>query len=346
MIKAWVFEFVPEITDAPGASPIPDYVNSYVDLWARDEALGFEGVFFSEHHYGGSFSSSPHLLIAAAAMRTKTMRLGVMGVVTAYYAPVRLLEEIGLLDQLTRGRLEIGLSVGVPQELAWLGISMDEAREINEEFMDILDSALSGGKIDHAGKRFAYKDVRVLPPIVQRPRPPVWTTIVSESSARKAAQRGSKISTGFHHRDKVKSIFDAWREEAARAGFPNGPDGLALRRRIVVAQSRNEALDLSQQVAERYKQFTVNDSRMKLSAVPDDTSGKGEGKGGFSLSEDEFIAGTPEEVAENIIAQCRHVGAQHFLAVMHWGAEFDEVKDAHELFGAKVIPLLAKAKLT
>lgn len=341
MVKAWVFEFVPEKTDADGASAGPDYFHRYIDLWARDEALGFEGVFFSEHHYGGSFSSSPHLLVAATAMRTERIRLGVMGVVTAYYTPIRLLEEIGLLDQLTRGRLEIGLSVGVPQELARLNISMDEARAVNEEFMDILDKALPAAKIDHESARFAYRDVRVLPPVAQRPRPAVWTTIVSESSARKAAQRGYKISTGFHDRNKVKSIFDAYREEAQRAGHASGPDTLALRRRVVVAQSTAQALELSAAVADRYAKFTVNDSRMKLAAVPDDTSGKG----GFSLSEDEFIAGTPKDVADNIIAQCRHVGAEHFLAVMHWGAEFEEVRQAHEMFGAEVLPILKQAQI-
>ena len=56
----------------------------YLDLWARDEALGFEGIFFSEHHFGGSFGASPNLLIAAMASRTRTLRLGVMGVVLPY----------------------------------------------------------------------------------------------------------------------------------------------------------------------------------------------------------------------------------------------------------------------
>jgi len=61
----------------------------YLDLWVRDEALGFEGIFFSEHHFGRSYSASPNLLIAALASRTKKLRLGVMGVVLPYYHPAR-----------------------------------------------------------------------------------------------------------------------------------------------------------------------------------------------------------------------------------------------------------------
>src|SRR5262249_57739578 len=110
MIKPWVFEFLPEM-GVPGVEPDPRDVTSlfarYLDLWVRDEALGFEGIFFSEHHFGGSFSASPNLLIASVAARTRKLRLGVMGVVVPYYHPARVIEEMGLLDYLTSGRLAL-----------------------------------------------------------------------------------------------------------------------------------------------------------------------------------------------------------------------------------------------
>jgi hypothetical protein len=65
--------------------------------------------------------------------------------------------------------------------------------------------------------------------------------------------------------------------------------------------------------------------------------------GGFTLSDDEFITGTPKDVAQNIIEQCRTVGAGHFLTVLNWSAPVDEVAQAHELFGREAIPLLRKA---
>ena len=76
---------------------------------------------------------------------------------------------------------------------------------------------------------------------------------------------------------------------------------------------------MSLSVAERYLHFVSQDSRFKSAPVPD-APGQG---GGFSVSDDEFIAGTPETVAERIIDQCRRVGAGHFLAVLHWGAGID-----------------------
>jgi alkanesulfonate monooxygenase SsuD/methylene tetrahydromethanopterin reductase-like flavin-dependent oxidoreductase (luciferase family) len=109
-----------------------------------------------------------------------------------------------------------------------------------------------------------------------------------------------------------------------------------------VAESETAASELSHSAAERYKSFVANDSRIKFSHVPDAPS---KGGGGFSISDDEFIAGTPDQVAEKIIDQCRISGARNFLSVLHWGAGLEEVKSAHGLFGQKVIPILKKANL-
>ena len=176
MLRTWVFEFLPELSDQSAAgssqSVSPDYIGQYLSLWVRDETLGFDGIFFSEHHFGGSLSSSPNLLIAATAARTKTIRLGVMGVVVPYYTAARVIEEIGLLDHLSGGRLEIGTAVGVPQELAKLGLSMDKARELYNEIMEIVDATLETGIANYQGKYFKYDNVRLLPRPVQTFHPP------------------------------------------------------------------------------------------------------------------------------------------------------------------------------
>src|SRR5215813_3957143 len=92
VIKPWLFEFLPEL-GGPSVEPDPRDVAAlfarYLDLWVRDEALGFEGIFFSEHSFGRSYSASPYLLIAALASRTRKLRLGVMGVVLPRYHPAR-----------------------------------------------------------------------------------------------------------------------------------------------------------------------------------------------------------------------------------------------------------------
>jgi alkanesulfonate monooxygenase SsuD/methylene tetrahydromethanopterin reductase-like flavin-dependent oxidoreductase (luciferase family) len=343
MIKPWVFEFFPELGDEthdPAPGEAADYAARYLDLWARDEALGFEGIFFSEHHFGGSFSASPNLLIAAVAQRTRTLRLGVMGVVLPYYHPARVVEEIGLLDLLTGGRLEIGTAVGVPQELARLNMTMEEARERTDEIMAVIDAALAQRVVSHQGKYFAVSNLRLLPRPIQRPSPPRWTAVVSVDSARRAARRGLKISTGFNATETIKTIFDAYRAEAAAAGFAAGPDCLALRRRITVAETTTDARVYADAVSQRLTRFVSADPRLKANVPDAAPSG-----GGFTISDDEFISGTPADAAAQIIDQCRAVGAGHFLAVLHWGAPIDEVAHAHALFGGTAVPLLRQASV-
>jgi alkanesulfonate monooxygenase SsuD/methylene tetrahydromethanopterin reductase-like flavin-dependent oxidoreductase (luciferase family) len=338
MIKPWLFEFFPEL-GGPGVDPDPADVAAhfarYLDLWVRDEALGFEGIFFSEHHFGRSFSASPNLLIAALAMRTTTLRLGVMGVVLPYYHPARVVEEIGMLDHLTGGRLEIGTAIGVPQELARMNMTMAEARERNDEIVAVLDAALASRVISHHGKHFPFSDLRLLPRTLQQPSPPRWTTVVSEESARRAARRRVKISTGFNSTQTVERIFDGYRQEAEAAGYHAGPECFALRRRVTVAPTAAEARLYAQAVADRLKSYVAEDDRVSTN-VPDAPAPSG----GFTLSDDEFITGTPKDVAQTIVEQCRAVGAGHFLAVLNWSAPFDEVAQAHELFGREAIPVL------
>jgi alkanesulfonate monooxygenase SsuD/methylene tetrahydromethanopterin reductase-like flavin-dependent oxidoreductase (luciferase family) len=127
---------------------------------ASRRSLDFEGIFFSEHHFGLGFSPSPNLLIAHMAAVTKTLRLGVMGIVLPYYQPWRVVEEIGMLDHLTGGRLEIGT---IPQEMAQINLGVEEANERNAEIIEILDKALLNPVITHHGKHWNIDGLRIAP---------------------------------------------------------------------------------------------------------------------------------------------------------------------------------------
>ncbi len=97
MIKSWIFEFFPaphQLNEKFDPAASQRYFNTYLDLWASAEPAGFDGIFFSEHHFGAAYSPSPNLLISNVALRTKKFRLGVMGVVPPYHSPWQLVEEI------------------------------------------------------------------------------------------------------------------------------------------------------------------------------------------------------------------------------------------------------------
>jgi len=343
MIKPWIFEFLYALAEQ-GADAAPQAPTAVFDkgvaLWKRLDELGFEGIFFSEHHFGLSYSPSPNILIAAIARSTTRLRLGTMGVVLPLYQPWRVLEEIGMLDHLTGGRLEIGCASGVPQELIQTGIGPEENRARFDETLQILDAWLAEPVISHHGRYYNFDNLRVVPRPLQQPSPPKWTTVVSTASATKSAARGSKICTAFESVDRIKEIFDAYRAEADRIGFACGPEHLAIRRNISIAMSEAEAQERSQMAREVAAKVLAGDPRVQSSSLLDAPK-RG---AGFSVHADEFIAGTPAQVAEQIIAQCRASGAGHILAIL--GRAVDEYRiRAAELFAEQVIPVLRRAEI-
>lgn len=342
MIKSWIFEFfaAPEEL-AQRFDPVASqrYFDAYLDLWASAEPVGFDGIFFSEHHFGASYSPSPNLLIAHVALRTTKIRLGVLGMVAPYHSPWQLAEEIGMLDHLTAGRLEIGTAAGIPNEMAQIGLGVDEARARYDEAVEIIDKALLEPVISHHGKFWSFDNLRLTPRTIQQPHPPKWATVVSVSSARKAARRGAKISTAFHPQSKVIEIFDAYRDEAYKVGRKVGPDDLCIRRQVVM-------LDDAKEVAKRreaFRAFIKFDPRVDLPgrpAVLDSPSAHS-----FSIGEEEFIVGSPAAVAEQIIGQCRSAGAGHFAALFDRLASPAQLMNYYREFGAVTIPLLHSATI-
>jgi alkanesulfonate monooxygenase SsuD/methylene tetrahydromethanopterin reductase-like flavin-dependent oxidoreductase (luciferase family) len=345
MIKPWIFEFL----YAPGGTSevvAPEAARAVFDAgvahWRHIDSLGFEGIFFSEHHFGLSYSPSPNLLIAAIARSTERLRLGTMGMVLPLYQPWRVLEEIGMLDHLTGGRLEIGCASGVPQELIQIGIAAEENRERFNEALDILDAWLAKPVISHHGRYWNFDNLRIVPRPMQQPSPPKWTTVVSTASAAKSARRGSKICTAFESVARIKEIFDAYRNEADRTGVAHGPEQLAIRRNISVARSEEEAREASSIAMDVTSTLLAADPRVG-SLTPSLLDAPKAGAG-FSVHADEFIAGTPAQVAEQIIEQCRACGAGHILAIL--GRAVDQHRaGAVKLFGEDVIPILRRAQM-
>lgn len=352
MIKPWIFEFfrapvepgmlIPQPRAGVTPSEAFEHFGVYLDRWKRAEGLGYEGIFFSEHHFGPGYSPSPNLLIAALAPLTKTLRLGVMGVVLPYYQPWRVIEEIGMLDHLTHGRLEVGTASGIPPEMAQVGLGVAEANERNVEAQGLLDWALThpGEPITHHGKYWNFDNLTLVPRPLQTP-PNRWTTVVSEGSARRAAQRGTRICTGFSSIEQVGRVFGGFREEADKAGLAIDADWLGLRRVVTIGEDGNAARDLAAKVEDQVRTvFLKLDDKVNHGPVPDAPQ---KAHGGPPLSRDEYIAGNPQEVADQIIMQCETVGAGHFMAMMDGHGSLENNGRAFELFSEQVVPRLRKA---
>lgn len=345
MIKPWIFEFMQAPAPSEGRSlsgAVNAAYNEGIAFWLEAERLGFEGIFFSEHHFALSLSPSPNLLIAAIARQTTRLRLGTMGIVVPFYTPWRIVEELTMLDHLTNGRLEIGFAAGVPQELQRIGFGMEEGRERFNEALDIIDAALVNPVINHSGKHWKLENLSLLPGVFLQSSPPKWTTVVSTTSAQKSAQRRSKICTGFESVARISEIFDAYRDECYRLGSPASPDQLAIRRNISISRDAAAARDEARAAKAATLKAVAGDPRViDRSSSTLDAPRAG---AGFSLHDDDYIAGTPAQVGEQIIDQCRRSGAGHVLAMLG-RSESSLRQDAIALFGEEVIPQLRRAQI-
>ena len=342
MIKSWLFEFFHQPTNVESRSDpiaVHEHFRWYVDLWTRADARAFEGIFFSEHHFGAAYSPSPNLLISHVAARTHRLRLGVLGSVAPYATPWRIVEEIAMLDHLTDGRLEIGVVSGIPPELAVVGIAADDAAARHAEVIEVLDAALKQPMVTHHGSHWNFDDLEILPRCLQQPSPPLWTAVRSGASAEKAGQRGWKACGGFLSAKEIAVVFDSYRLGAEQAGHPHGPEQIAVRRMVTFVDKPAEQRDALHR-AKRALLDVLHASAGPLppwAALldrPDESIA--------ALSDEEFVSGTPQQVAAQLIEQCQVIGAGHLLVAFS-ERDYDRLEQSHELFSSEVAPLLSAA---
>jgi len=172
-----------------GESSPGQVIASRLDFAVAAEAAGIGHYHVTEHHGTPlSVCPSPALFLAALSQRTTTMRMGALVHVLPAYEPLRLAEEIATLDQLTHGRLDVGVGSGVsPYELAYFGIEAAEARDRYTETLTAVTAALATGRLTHRGVLLRDYDVELSVGPVQRPHPPLWYASSNTRSAEWAA---------------------------------------------------------------------------------------------------------------------------------------------------------------
>lgn len=355
MIKPWIFEFFTsfERTDPSNFDPqrcAEDYA-WYLQRWLDAERAGFEGIFFSEHHFViGRYSPSPNLLIATVAARTQRLRLGTMGNVVPFYEPWRLAEEYSMLDHLSGGRLEIGYSSGIgPKEFRPIGIPAEQIRPRFSEALDVIDAALSQPVFSHQGTFWKFDRLSISPRPLQQPLPPRWLTGLSPATATLAAERGYRFCTGFIGVTQVQAVFEAYREAVRSRGGEATPEHLGLRRQVLIGDDDAETREVAAVATRKMRAQMAGPPPTELhkagathgAVAPDAPEVK---QGGPLISDEEAIAGSPSAVAEQIIDQCRRTGAGHLLAYPFGVLTRAQVARSYELWH-EVIPVLRRANL-
>jgi alkanesulfonate monooxygenase SsuD/methylene tetrahydromethanopterin reductase-like flavin-dependent oxidoreductase (luciferase family) len=210
------------------------------------DELGFDWISVSEHHYApGLMTPNPIVMAAAASQRTKNVRIAVLGPLMPLTNPVRVAEEIAMLDSISGGRAVVLPLRGTPNEhLTYTvdGKASPVTREITQEGTLLMMKAWREEKpFSWRGTHFSFEHVSVWPRVLQQPHPPVFFSGNSEESLSFAAANRLNLAIGFAPAPQVAKHVNLYKEKAAAAGWTPTNENVLFRARALVAPDDEQA---------------------------------------------------------------------------------------------------------
>jgi len=312
--------------------PIHKTYDSRLALIVRYDQAGFHGFHLTEHHFTPlGLAPSPHVFLAAAARLTSRIRLIPLVLVLPLHNPLRVAEEISMLDHLSHGRYEFATGRGIsPYELAFYGVSHLESPHIHREGLEVVMAALTRDTVDYQGHYFRYFNVPIELRPLQSPHPPMWYATSSTQGAEWAAAHGYNMAF-LQSAERVRLLTDrfrrTWEKREAAAPLPK----LGLARHIFVGQTDGEAVERGNfGFAGWYEKFAHLWARNDPRPAPRDDGGRRAAS---------LIAGTPDTVAAEIARQVDESGTNYFITRFAYGdLSHEDSMRSLELFISEVAP--------
>lgn len=334
-MKFGVFDHI----DANGMPLAEQYAQrlAFVELY---ETLGFHCYHLAEHHATRlGMASSSSVFLSAVAQRTRTLKFGPLVYLLPLYHPLRLLEEIGMLDQLGGGRLQLGVGPGGQvAEHSRFGLAAEDVRPMFDEAFEVLVKGLTSETLEHEGRYYKIPPTPMLIKPIQQPHPPLWYgTSAPERGAWAAKYRINLVS--LLPNSRTRQIADALKEAWANTGQPEGERPfVGLSRLPIIADSDAEARQLAERIWPGFARsfnWLVNWLGREPFPIPGDFAGA-EAMG-------IAFAGSPE-TARQWVQQMRDEAGIDYLAVELVFGELttEEATRSIELFAREVMPAFAE----
>lgn len=314
------------------------------------ESVGFDWISLSEHHYSGNRTTpNPAVMAAAVAERCKTARIALLGQLLPLSNPVRAAEEIGMLDNLTGGRLVAAFMRGTPGEDQVYDLNPAEGRERLIEAMDLVLRALTEPQpFAWEGRYYQYRTVCVWPQPVQRPLPPIMVATRTEDTVRYAADNRLGLGISYDHPDDMAVTVGKYRDWCAGAGWTPEADQIAYRGGICLAETDAAAEKLRDRVEAagggsgtfigRSLSQAVQAARSAGQADNQRPSAPPRARTGGVIRMLNFV-GSPDTVAKQLREYHDKCGVGVVdLAFQQPGLTHSDVVTEIELFGREVLP--------
>jgi len=211
------------------------------------DAAGFYSFHLAEHHATPlCMAAAPSLFLAALTQRTRQLRLGPLVFLLPVYHPLRLIEEVCMLDQLSGGRLDIGVGRGIsPIELRYMDVDPNESRDRFREELEILLLGLRSTRLNYQGRFHRLNNVPIEFSPVQKPHPPIWYPTSAGDRVPWIGEQGFSTvlpDGGERLKVAVDRYWEAWHRN--HAGDDRQPR-IGTIRTLFIANSEREALDIA-----------------------------------------------------------------------------------------------------
>lgn len=308
--------------------PLPQFYDERMAFVRALDAAGFHAYHIAEHHATPlGMAPSPNLWLSAVARETTRIRLGPLVYLLPLYHPVRLIEEIAMIDSLSHGRLDMGVGRGVSRfEVATYGIHAEDTPGMFAEALDLLLKGLAtGDRLDHGGEWYQVENVPVELHPVQRPHPPLWYGAGNEQGARVAARYGMHMITlGSNERCKalIAKYREMWAEEAdnprrVHAAVPEGQEPfIGVGRHVFVADTDAEAEKLA---AQAYTHWYDAVAKLWRDHGKAPVTGMMIDNYAQARREGQCVVGTADTVRDELAAQTAEVGFNYLDCQLAWG---------------------------
>jgi len=332
--------------------PLASLYDERLQFVVAAEEAGFYCLHVAEHHASPiSMVPVPGVYLGAVARATKKIHLGPLVYLLTLYSPLRMIEEISMLDHLSHGRLEIGVGRGVsPFELSYHKVDHDESRDIFIDAYKCVTAGLTNETLSYAGKYFTYKDVPMAMRPMQLPMPPFWYGSSNTIGATWAGEHGMHF-TANGPTSRAKVNIDAFREALDKRGGAASPKAefsggtaIGVLRQIVVADSDAEAVRIAKPAAE-YHLGSLNWLRAKHGFTDHADRLRTPGAATFDdlVREGIVIAGSPDTVVREIERQTAALGINYLLTYLFFGTmTLADALGSLTLFRTEVMPRIAR----
>ncbi|HPG24046.1 MAG: LLM class flavin-dependent oxidoreductase [Spirochaetaceae bacterium] len=313
------------------------------------EEAGFDTATIGHHHFMPGNQSDPLTFMAAVAVRTTTLRVGTGIFLLPVHHPVRVAEQVATIDQLSGGRISLGVGSGWwPLEYEVMGSTFADRGARMEEALEILRRVWTREQTAFDGRFWRFPELTVHPRPVQDPHPPLWVAGVVDAAVRRAARLGDAWLCGpVQSLSRAKRCLEVYRAETTRLGRR---DDWILRRFTWIGTDRRKVMD---EILPRYMEGLLVHWR-ESAEDPEEKAlfarlDAGESIPPEAIAADRLLFGTPEDVIGQIERYRRETGCDHVHAAFGAGmparedeystlGAFEEQAEMIRLFGREVIP--------